>query len=130
MNKRTLLYVALMVSLMIGAIIDAYIFAYNERLLILNDITQMILIITFFALWEIEDAKMRDVPYKRSARILTVLFAPLGLLVYCLQSRRPLPAVILYVGFMIGVVAAIGVGSVIGELLVTGSLERLYSSEG
>ncbi|TDK38968.1 hypothetical protein E2F50_02155 [Rhizobium deserti] len=129
MKKREYLYLCLLGSVAIGSVIDSYIFVYDERLMIFNDIAQMLLIVIFSVLWEIEDGRLLGLPLRSPTRLLTVLFMPLGLLIYCLQSRRPVSGLLVYFGFLAGVIAAAVAGIYLGDWLVALTAD-LPSSSG
>jgi hypothetical protein len=119
MTKRDFIYIALLVSLAVGAVID--VFTWQDQAssaFTLNDLTQLIAIVVLCVWWEIEDAKLRGQTARTLTRTTTILFVPLGLLAYFLQSRKPLPALLGYAGFILGAFLAAMAGSYIGESLI------------
>lgn len=119
MTKRDFIYVALLVSLATGSVIDAFTGGPDAQGFTLNDLTQLIATVVLCVWWEIEDAKLRGGTAVTLTRTLTIFFAPLGLLAYFFQSRRPIAAAIAFVAFICGALLAIVGGAFLGEWLVT-----------
>ncbi len=129
MKKRELVFLSLLAITAIGSIIDRFVEAYIPLLMLTNTIVQMVLLVTFIVWWEVEDAKRLNVPYRSSAQIWTILLTPVGLLIHCLQSRRPLPAMAVFFSFILAYLAAVILGAFVGEVLVAGSFEAAFPPE-
>ncbi|WP_117193728.1 hypothetical protein [Rhizobium terrae] len=118
MTKRDFIYLALLISLAIGSIIDVFTWSGEDAGYTLNDITQLVATVVLCVWWEIEDAKLRDGKAVTLTRTMTIFFAPLGLLIYFFQSRKPLAALVWFAGFIGGAVLAIFLGAYLGEWII------------
>ncbi|MFF2320782.1 hypothetical protein ACFVTJ_06995 [Agrobacterium sp. NPDC058088] len=107
MTKRNWIYVGLLLFLSFGLLIDAALWpAGAPSSLTANDLVQMFGIITLFAWWQIEDAAKHDFRRSSSAKIATILIAPLGLAIYLYQTRRWTRATLGLIAFIGGMIGA------------------------
>ncbi len=117
-GKRGALYIALFVVTFLGGVSDfATGTAYSEGFTV-TDIAMMVGTVILIAWWCTVDARGRGRRYPTSlARICTLLFAPLGLAIYLLQSRSLPRAAGLFILFVGGLAVASFTGSALGERL-------------
>jgi hypothetical protein len=118
MTKRDFIYVALLIALATGPIIDAFTGGADAVGFTLNDAGQLIATIVLCVWWEMEDAKLRGGTAATLTQTATVFLAPLGLLIYFFQSRKPIAATIAFVAFIGGALLAIIGGAFLGGWLV------------
>lgn len=86
-TRKTFLYTILSAFFAFGIAIDWLVWGGLPPHWTWNDITQMLGVIILCLMWQSADAQARAVPHRKSARIITILLPPLGMLIYFFQSR-------------------------------------------
>lgn len=117
MTKRDAVYAAFLGFIAIGVLIDWYIWRGALPPFSLNDIVQMIGILLLTAWWQIEDATMHGYERGRAARILTIVFVPVGLAIYLFQTRPWSRAGAIFIGYLGGAVVAVIAADLLGGAL-------------
>ena len=87
MKRRDAIYVALLAFVAAGMLVDSVVWPQAIPDFTPNDVVQMIGIIVLVSWWQIEDASGRGALVGRTAKWMTILFAPAGSAVYLVQSR-------------------------------------------
>ena len=103
--RRNFLYILLIAFICVGLIIDVLFDLYRTHALTWNDAIQIIGILILILMWQKADAAALNVRPSYISKILTVLFAPLGLAVYFFQSRNWKSAIVSFLLFWIGFIA-------------------------
>lgn len=119
MTRRNSIYIALLAFISLGLLINAAVWpAGPPDSYTVNDMVQMVGIITLFARWQIEDADKRAVRRSSSARIATVVFAPAGLAIYLYQTHSWKTATVNLFTFMGGFLLVAILTIMLGDWLV------------
>lgn len=119
MMKRHAIYGGLLAFIAAGVLIDWYIWNGNPPSFTANDLVQLAGIILLTSWWQIVDADLREVNRSRLATAMTVLLAPVGLLIYLFQTRRPAWATAAFVVFLGGIVLALVAADSLGMAIFT-----------
>lgn len=119
MTKRDCIYIGLLGFISLRFLIDSAVWpAGPPSSLTVNDLIQMIGIVTLFSWWEIEDAARKDLRRSSAARTMTILLAPVGLAIYLFQTRPWKRATIGLIAFVAGLVVAAILAVLLGDWLV------------
>ncbi|EHM02856.1 hypothetical protein HMPREF9946_00691 [Acetobacteraceae bacterium AT-5844] len=116
-GKRGAIYIALLATAFSGSVADFIAGTAYDTSLNPTDIVIMVAYVALTAWWCTEDSRRGPYRYPSGlARIFTLLFVPLGLAIYMLQSRRFPQALKTYLLFIGGLIIATAAGSWLGEL--------------
>ncbi|MDO5631508.1 MAG: hypothetical protein Q4G22_06690 [Paracoccus sp. (in: a-proteobacteria)] len=112
------IYAVLLVYVAIGAVIDAIFWPDPEAMppYTWNDFIQMVGIVVLCLLWQSTDANQRGQTVGSGTRLLTILLTPLGLLIYLCATRRWW-GLMVWIGFLLGIVLAYAISAFITDLL-------------
>jgi len=95
----------LVIFIVAGMFIDVYVWPYGSPArLTWNDLLQMVGIVILASWWQTADAAELGIRRSPLAKLVTVLFVPVGSAIYLFQSRHWKSATVTYLAFWGGIV--------------------------